>query len=30
MGRADGVIPQSDSLLLAERFADPVIIEHRG
>jgi hypothetical protein len=30
MGCADGVIPMRDSLLLAERFADPVIIEHRG
>jgi pimeloyl-ACP methyl ester carboxylesterase len=30
MGRTDGVIPMRDSLLLAERFAHPVIIEHRG
>jgi pimeloyl-ACP methyl ester carboxylesterase len=30
MGRADGVIPMRDSLLLAERFEHPVIIEHRG
>jgi hypothetical protein len=30
MGRADGIIPMRDSLLLAERFADPVIIEHAG
>jgi fermentation-respiration switch protein FrsA (DUF1100 family) len=30
MGRADGIVPMRDSLLLAERFADPVIIEHRG
>jgi fermentation-respiration switch protein FrsA (DUF1100 family) len=30
MGRADGVIPMRNSLLLAERFEDPVIIEHGG
>jgi pimeloyl-ACP methyl ester carboxylesterase len=30
MGRADGIVPMRDSLLLAERFADPVIIEHAG
>jgi pimeloyl-ACP methyl ester carboxylesterase len=30
IGRADGVIPMRDSLLLADRFADPVIIEHAG
>jgi fermentation-respiration switch protein FrsA (DUF1100 family) len=30
IGRADGIIPMRDSLVLAERFADPVIIEHPG
>jgi pimeloyl-ACP methyl ester carboxylesterase len=30
MGRADGIVPIQDSLLLAARFANPVIIEHRG
>jgi pimeloyl-ACP methyl ester carboxylesterase len=30
IGRADGIIPMRDSLLLAERFTDPVIIEHPG
>jgi fermentation-respiration switch protein FrsA (DUF1100 family) len=30
MGRADSVIPMRDSLLLADRFEHPVIIEHRG
>jgi pimeloyl-ACP methyl ester carboxylesterase len=30
MGRADGVVPMQDSLLLAHRFANPVIIEHSG
>lgn len=29
-GRSDGIVPMRDSLLLAERFADPVIIEHPG
>jgi len=30
IGRADGIVPMGDSLLLAERFAGPVIIEHSG
>jgi pimeloyl-ACP methyl ester carboxylesterase len=30
IGRTDGIIPMRDSLLLAERFTDPVIIEHPG
>jgi len=30
MGRNDGVIPMRDSRRLAERFADPVVIEHGG
>jgi Serine hydrolase (FSH1) len=30
IGRADVIIPMRDSLLLAERFADAVIIEHGG
>jgi pimeloyl-ACP methyl ester carboxylesterase len=30
IGRADGIIPMRDSLLLSERFTDPVIIEHAG
>jgi pimeloyl-ACP methyl ester carboxylesterase len=30
MGRADGIVPMRDSLLLAERFVDPVVIEHGG
>jgi hypothetical protein len=30
MGRAHGVLPMRDSLLLAERFEHPVIIERRG
>jgi Serine hydrolase (FSH1) len=29
-GRADGIVPRSDSLLLAGRFADPLVIEHPG
>jgi predicted esterase len=29
-GRADMIVPMRDSLLLADRFADPVIIEHSG
>lgn len=29
-GRADPVVPTQDSLLLAERFADPVILTHSG
>ena len=27
-GRADAIVPRRDSLLLADRFADPLIIEH--
>jgi predicted esterase len=30
MGRADGIVPRRDSLLLADRFADPLVIEHPG
>lgn len=30
MGRRDGIVPMRDSQLLAERFAEPVIIEHDG
>ncbi len=30
MGRNDGIVPMRDSQLLAERFAEPVIIEHAG
>jgi hypothetical protein len=29
-GRADMVVPRRDSLLLADRFADPLVIEHPG
>jgi hypothetical protein len=29
-GRADVIVPRRDSLLLADRFADPLIIEHPG
>ncbi|TMK38684.1 MAG: hypothetical protein E6G66_18340 [Actinobacteria bacterium] len=29
-GQADTLVPMRDSLLLAERFSRPVIIEHRG
>jgi fermentation-respiration switch protein FrsA (DUF1100 family) len=29
-GRADMVVPRRDSLLLADRFADPLVIEHSG
>jgi fermentation-respiration switch protein FrsA (DUF1100 family) len=29
-GRADAIVPMRDSLLLADRFADPLIIEHPG
>lgn len=29
-GRADGIVPMRDSLRLADRFADPVIVEHSG
>jgi pimeloyl-ACP methyl ester carboxylesterase len=30
IGRADVIVPMRDSLLLAERFVDPMIIEHGG
>jgi pimeloyl-ACP methyl ester carboxylesterase len=30
IGRADGIVPMHDSLLLAERFARPAIVEHNG
>ena len=30
LGRVDDIVPMRDSLLLAERFADAVIIEHAG
>jgi predicted esterase len=29
-GRADMIVPSRDSLLLADRFADPLVIEHPG
>jgi hypothetical protein len=29
-GRADTIVPSRDSLRLADRFADPLIIEHAG
>src|SRR5260370_18677209 len=29
-GRADAIVPRRDSLLLADRFADPLVIEHHG
>ena len=29
-GRADTIVPMRDSLRLADRFADPLIIEHAG
>jgi pimeloyl-ACP methyl ester carboxylesterase len=29
-GRADTIVPRRDSLLLADRFADPLVIEHPG
>ena len=29
-GSADGIVPMRDSLRLAERFADPVIVKHDG
>jgi Serine hydrolase (FSH1) len=29
-GRADAIVSRRDSLLLADRFADPLIIEHSG
>jgi pimeloyl-ACP methyl ester carboxylesterase len=30
MGRIDGIVPMGDSLLLAERFVDPLVIQHGG
>jgi fermentation-respiration switch protein FrsA (DUF1100 family) len=30
IGRADPIVPRSDSMLLAGRFADPLILEHPG
>ena len=30
MGRRDSVVPMRDSLLLAQRFSDPIVIEHGG
>ena len=30
IGRSDGVVPRSDSLKLAGRFADPLVLEHSG
>jgi pimeloyl-ACP methyl ester carboxylesterase len=30
MGRSDGIVPRSDSLELAGRFADPLVLEHDG
>ena len=30
IGRSDGVVPRSDSLKLAGRFADPLALEHSG
>jgi pimeloyl-ACP methyl ester carboxylesterase len=30
MGASDGIVPMRDSLVLAERFEDPVIIKHAG
>jgi pimeloyl-ACP methyl ester carboxylesterase len=29
-GRRDSIVPISDSLLLAERFSDPVVVVHEG
>ena len=29
-GRSDGIVPRPDSLKLAERFTDPLILEHDG
>jgi pimeloyl-ACP methyl ester carboxylesterase len=29
-GRGDSIVPMSDSLLLADRFADPVVVVHEG
>jgi hypothetical protein len=30
MGRRDGIVPMRDSQMLAQRFLDPVILEHAG
>ena len=30
MGHSDGIVPMRDSLLLAERFSDPIVTEHGG
>jgi fermentation-respiration switch protein FrsA (DUF1100 family) len=30
IGRSDGIVPRSDSLKLAGRFADPLVLEHGG
>ena len=30
MGRSDGIVPRSDSLELAGRFTDPLVLEHGG
>jgi hypothetical protein len=30
IGRSDGIVPRSDSLKLADRFTDPLILEHSG
>jgi predicted esterase len=30
IGRSDGIVPRPDSLKLAERFTDPLILEHDG
>jgi hypothetical protein len=30
IGRSDGIVPRSDSLELAGRFADPLVLEHGG
>ena len=29
-GRSDPIVPRSDSLKLADRFTDPLILEHHG
>ena len=30
IGRSDGIVPRPDSLLLADRFAGPLVIQHPG
>jgi hypothetical protein len=30
IGRSDGIVPRSDSLELASRFTDPLVLEHGG